>query len=77
MPSRSKAIAGGLAAALALMVVADLFVTHHPAFGIDGTPGFAAWFGILAAAAAIGLALAFGELARRPETAAEEEGRDD
>ncbi len=73
----ARRLAAAIAAVLAVLVVADFFVAHHPAFGIDGTPGFAAWFGLLAAAAAIGLAEAFGRLARRAETSAEEEGRDD
>ena len=37
---------GGLAV-LALTVLADLVVEHHPYFGIDGTIGFGAWFGFL------------------------------
>lgn len=32
---------------LALTVLADFFVTHHPYFGIDGTIGFGAWYGFL------------------------------
>ncbi len=30
---------------LALTVLADFVVSHHPYFGIDGTFGFGAWFG--------------------------------
>ena len=30
---------------LAITVLADFFVEHHPYFEIDGTFGFGAWFG--------------------------------
>ncbi len=70
-------LAAGIGAILIVLVVADLFVDHHPAFGIDGTPAFAAWFGLLAAAAAIGVAYGFAALACRTETPAEQEGRDE
>ena len=30
---------------LVVTVLCDLVVEHHPHFGIDGTFGFAAWFG--------------------------------
>lgn len=68
---------GAIGALLVVFAAADLFVAHHPAFGIDGIPAFAAGYGIAAAAAAIGLARAWGRIARRGETAAEQEGRDD
>jgi protein-S-isoprenylcysteine O-methyltransferase Ste14 len=54
-----------LVAVLALLVVADFFVTHHASFGIDGTPGFAAWFGLVSAAIAVGVAYGWGLLMRR------------
>jgi hypothetical protein len=57
----------GLCAALAGLVVADFFVTHHGSFGIDGTPGFAAWFGLGSAALALALARGWAGLFRRPE----------
>jgi hypothetical protein len=55
-----------LLAVLALLVVADSFVTHHASFGIDGTPGFAAWFGLVSAAIAVLAAYGWGLLMRRP-----------
>ncbi|HWJ72080.1 MAG TPA: hypothetical protein VNX29_02835 [Kaistia sp.] len=76
MPMARRLVAAGLAAFLAVCVVADVFVAHHPAFGIDGTPGFAAWFGIIASAVAIALALGWSRIAGRPETVAEKEERD-
>jgi uncharacterized membrane protein YhdT len=65
-------LAGALArriaiAALAVLVMLDLVVKHYRYFAIDGTFGFAAWFGALACAALILLALAIGSLLRRPE----------
>lgn len=52
---------------LALLAFADFFVEHHGFFGIDGTPGFAAWFGFGAAVIAILTAHGFGRVARRKE----------
>jgi uncharacterized membrane protein YhdT len=52
---------------LAVLVLLDLVVKHYRYFAIDGTFGFAAWFGALACFALIILALAFGSLLRRPE----------
>jgi len=57
---------GALLVILALLVATDFFVTHHPSFVIDGTPGFAAWFGLLSAALAIAIAYGWGRLMRRP-----------
>lgn len=76
MPKGAGPVVAVIAAILVALVVADFFIAHHAAFGIDGTPGFAAWFGLLAASAAIGLSLGFAALARRAETSAEQEGRD-
>lgn len=33
---------------LAATIIADLFVVHHPHFGLEGTIGFGAWYGFLA-----------------------------
>ena len=52
---------------LAVLVLLDLVVKHYRYFAIDGTFGFAAWFGALACFALILLALAFGSVLRRPE----------
>lgn len=38
---------------LALLVVADAFVEHHPHFGIDGGFGFHAWYGFAVCAAMV------------------------
>lgn len=52
---------------LAVLVLLDLVVHHHRYFGIDGTFGFAAWFGALATFTLVLLALAVGSLLRAPE----------
>ena len=52
---------------LAALVLLDLVVKHYRHFAIDGTFGFAAWFGALACFSLILLALAVGSLLRRPE----------
>lgn len=49
--------------ALVLLGVADFFVEHHPYFGLDGTPGFAAWFGLGSAILSVVLALGWAAVA--------------
>ncbi len=55
-------------AVLALTVLADLFIEHHPHFGIDGTFGFAAWFGFVACVVLIAAAKLMGALLKRSDT---------
>jgi len=69
-------LAVALAVVLLFLVGCDFLVSHHPAFGIDGTPGFAAWYGIVTSIAAIALATFWADVARRPETPADGEERD-
>ena len=54
-------------AVLAVTVLADLAVVHHPHFGIDGTFGFAAWFGFLSCVVLIVFAKALGAVLKRPD----------
>ena len=54
-------------AVLVVLVLLDLVVKHYKYFTIDGTFGFAAWFGALACFGLILLALAVGSLLRAPE----------
>lgn len=54
-------------AILAAIVLLDLVVEHHAHFGIDGTFGFAAWFGFLSCVALIVLAKALGTVLKRPD----------
>jgi hypothetical protein len=53
---------------LAATVFADLFVDHHPYFGIDGTFGFGAWFGLASCVALVVFAKLIGMFLKRPDT---------
>lgn len=55
-------------AALAALAGADLLIPHHPHFGIDGTFGFAAWFGFLSCVVLVLAAKLLGVLLQRPES---------
>jgi len=52
---------------LAVLLLLDFVVKHYRYFAIDGTFGFAAWFGALACFGLILIALAVGSLLRAPE----------
>lgn len=54
--------------ALAGLVALDLVVKQYAHFGIDGTFGFAAWFGFLACVVLVLFAKALGALLKRPDT---------
>jgi hypothetical protein len=56
------------AAVLTALVLADFLVEHHPLFGLDGTFGFAAWYGFAACVALVLFAKALGALLKRPDT---------
>jgi hypothetical protein len=55
-------------AILTITVLCDLFIQHHPHFGIDGTFGFAAWFGFISCVILIVFAKALGAVLKRPDT---------
>ncbi len=55
-------------AVLALLVLGDLLVAHHPHFGIDGTFGFGAWFGFVSCVIMVVFAKGLGALLKRPDT---------
>lgn len=55
-------------AILAITVLGDLVVEHHPHFGIDGTLGFAAWFGFVSCVVLIAFAKALGAILKRPDS---------
>jgi len=59
---------------LALTVLADLLLTPHPRFGIDGSFGFYAWYGFLTCAAMVIGAKALGLLLSRKDTYYDESG---
>lgn len=58
----------GFAVVLSLLVLADALIHPHATFGIDGTFGFYAWYGLLACMAMVLLAKALGVLLKRPDT---------
>lgn len=53
---------------LALTVLADFFVVHHPHFGIDGTYGFGAWFGFVACVVLVIGSKILGAILKRSDT---------
>lgn len=53
---------------LAVLVVLDLVVRHHPHFGIDGVFGFGAWYGFGACVVLVLLAKMLGVILKRPDT---------
>ena len=53
---------------LALTVLMDLLVSHHPYFGLDGTLGFGAWFGFASCVVLIAVAKGLGLMLKRPDT---------
>lgn len=55
-------------AILALTVIGDFFVEHHPHFGLDGTFGFGAWFGFVACVVLVFFSKALGAILKRPDT---------
>ncbi len=54
-------------AILALTVLADFFVDHHGKFGIDGTFGFYAWYGLLSCVGLVVFSKALGVLLKRAD----------
>lgn len=55
-------------AILTVTVLCDLVVEHHPHFGIDGTFGFAAWFGFASCIFLVVFAKVLGAVLKRPDT---------
>lgn len=53
---------------LAATILAELFVDRHGYFGMDGTFGFNAWYGLVTCVAMIVAAKALGVLLKRPDT---------
>lgn len=60
---RSRRFLAAASVLLLALVGADFFVEHHGAFGIDGTPGFAAWYGFASALVFAVLAIGWARLA--------------
>ncbi len=59
--------AGGIAV-LALTVAAELLASPHPYFGIDGTLGFNAWYGLVTCTAMVIVAKGLGVFLKREDT---------
>lgn len=57
----------GFVVVLVLSVLADAFVSHDAHFVVDGTFGFAAWFGFVACIALILFAKGIGFFLKRPD----------
>ena len=55
-------------AILTALVLADLFVHHHPHFGLEGTIGFGAWYGFAACVVLVAFAKALGAVLKRSDT---------
>ncbi len=66
--STIKSLWIAFAIVLALTVLADLAVEHHPHFGIDGTFGFGAWFGFASCVFLVAFAKALGAIMKRPDS---------
>ena len=55
-------------AILVTTVLADLVVSHHPFFGMDGTFGFGAWFGFVSCVVLVFFSKALGAILKRPDS---------
>ena len=55
-------------AILAVTVLADFFIDHKGKFGIDGTFGFYAWYGLVSCIVLVVGAKALGVLLKRKDT---------
>jgi hypothetical protein len=53
---------------LALLVAIDLGTEKHPHFGIDGLPGFSAWFGFAACVVLVLASKVIGMVLKRPDS---------
>lgn len=67
-PATIRLLWGASLSALALLVLLGLAIEKHPHFGIDGLPGFSAWFGFAACVAMVLVSKAIGVLLKRPDT---------
>jgi hypothetical protein len=67
-PSTIRMLWIAFIAVLAVTVLLDLVIEHHPLFGLDGTFGFGAWFGFFSCVAMIVAAKALGVVLKRPDS---------
>jgi hypothetical protein len=66
-PATARTLWVVLAVIAAATVGADLLIDHHGKFGIDGTIGFYAWYGLLVVIALIVLSGLLGVFLARPD----------
>jgi len=66
----------GFIVVLALTVLTEFFVSHHPHFRVESVPGFGAWYGFLACAGLILFAKGLAMFLKRPDTYYEKGERD-
>jgi hypothetical protein len=52
---------------LTVTVLLDLVIEPHPHFGLDGTFGFAAWYGFLSCVVLVAFSKALGFILKRPD----------
>lgn len=64
-PSTIRGLWIGGIAVLAVLVLLDLVVSHHPHFTLDAIFGFGAWFGFLSCVVLIAVAKGLGLLLKR------------
>ncbi len=67
-PSTIRQLWIGSSIILAILVLLDLVIDHHPHFGIDGTFGFGAWYGFVACVVLVLFAKGLGLILKRPDT---------
>ncbi|MDX2201608.1 MAG: hypothetical protein NW223_02580 [Hyphomicrobiaceae bacterium] len=67
-PSTIRLLWTGGLLVLAVLVLLDLVVPHHPHFRLDALFGFAAWYGLGACVGLVLLAKALGVILKRPDT---------
>jgi len=66
-PRTARLLWALLIIALALTVVAELFIERHPAFDFDGFFGFNAWYGFATCVVMVIGALGMGLVLKRPD----------
>lgn len=57
----------GFGLCLVLLVLSDIAFHHHKYFGVDGTFGFYAWYGLFTSAGLVFLAKILGIFLKRPD----------
>lgn len=55
-------------AGLAVVAVLDFFISHYAHFGVDGTPLFGVWYGLVATGVLIVAAKVLSTVLQRPDT---------